>query len=139
MRLVISDSFLNKAMWAVVVLSLGLSACSSEHDAEGETSGEVMAVDRVDEAAKLAIENAPEAEKIEFPAAPVPAATTDDTATVDGMTEDGAAAASTDMAATTDTAATSPEATSTTTTDSAPAANAQSVTATADGAANDSQ
>ena len=90
------------ALWTALVLVMGMSvtACSSDKEA-GAESGEVLAVDRVDEAAKLARENAPEAEDMNFPeTAPMPVAdgTTDGTAT-DGTamdattTEDGATAA----------------------------------------------
>ncbi|MBH0063914.1 MULTISPECIES: hypothetical protein [Psychrobacter] len=53
----------------IVAFSFGVSACG------GEEHEEVMAVDRVDEAAALAIENAPEAEDMKFPeTAAMPAA-----------------------------------------------------------------
>lgn len=54
----------------IVAFSFGVSACSG-----GEEHEEVMAVDRVEEAAALAIENAPEAEDMKFPeTAAMPAA-----------------------------------------------------------------
>ena len=54
----------------IVAFSFGVSACSG-----GEEHEEVMAVDRVEEAAALAIENAPEAEDMKFPeTAAIPAA-----------------------------------------------------------------
>ncbi|WP_367105783.1 cytochrome c5 family protein [uncultured Psychrobacter sp.] len=54
---------LNTALWTALVVSLGVSvsACSG-----GEGSHEVLAVDRVEEAAELARTNAPEAEDFEF-------------------------------------------------------------------------
>ena len=53
----------------IVAFSFGVSACG------GEEHEEVMAVDRVEEAAALAIENAPEAEDMKFPeTAAIPAA-----------------------------------------------------------------
>ncbi|MEK6202751.1 MAG: hypothetical protein N2B04_01730 [Psychrobacter sp.] len=80
-------SVLNTALSTVFIIALGfgISACSG--DKEGE-SHEVLATDRVDEAAALARENAPAAEKMDFPAtAPMPAAD----ATM-MSTEEGAAA-----------------------------------------------
>ncbi|HSP84944.1 MAG TPA: hypothetical protein VLN09_04250 [Psychrobacter sp.] len=105
-------SVLNTALSTVFIVALGfgISACSSEK--EGEESGHVLAVDRVDEAAALAHENAPAAEKMDFPAtAPMPAADATTDATM--STEEGAAAvegtaadatASADSADTADTA-----------------------------------
>lgn len=102
-------SVLNTALSTtfIVALGFGMSACSG--DKEGEHgSHEVMAVDRVDEAAELARANAPEAEKMDFPeTAPMPAAegdaAVDGTATADDATADAATA--TDTGATsTDTA-----------------------------------
>ena len=84
-------SVLNTALSTVFIVALGfgISACSSEK--EGEESGHVLAVDRVDEAAALAHENAPAAEKMDFPAtAPMPAADATTDATM--STEEGAAA-----------------------------------------------
>jgi hypothetical protein len=84
-------SVLNTALSTVFIVALGfgISACSSEK--EGEDSGHVLAVDRVDEAAALAHENAPAAEKMDFPAtAPMPAADATTDATM--STEEGAAA-----------------------------------------------
>ena len=46
----------------IVALGVSVSACSG-----GEEHEEVMAIDRVDEAAELAIKNAPPAEEMEFP------------------------------------------------------------------------
>lgn len=57
---------LSTALSAALLVALGfsMSACSS--DKEGE-SHEVKAVDRVEEAAKLARANGPEAEDMDFP------------------------------------------------------------------------
>ena len=88
----------------IVALGVSVSACSG-----GEEHEEVMAIDRVDEAAELAIKNAPPAEEMEFPeTAPMPA--TDATSTEAAGTataEAGTADADTAEAATdsTDTAA----------------------------------
>lgn len=63
---------INRALWMAltVTVGVGISACSGE-------SEEVHAVDRVEEAATLARENAPEAEDLEFAeTAPMPAADT---------------------------------------------------------------
>ena len=83
-------SVLNTALSTafIVALGFGISACSG--DKEGE-SHEVLAKDRVDEAAELARKNAPAAEEMDFPeTAPMPAvdATTDATMS----TEEGVAA-----------------------------------------------
>lgn len=61
-------SVLNTALSTafVVALGFGISACSGEKEGEHD-SHEVMAVDRVDEAAELARANAPEAEDMDFP------------------------------------------------------------------------
>lgn len=83
----------------IVTLGFGMSACSGEKEGE-QGSHEVMAVDRVDEAAALARKNAPAAEEMDFPkTAPMPVAAVDGAA-VDGTvtTEAGA----TDVATTTD-------------------------------------
>ena len=83
----------------IVTLGFGMSACSGEKEGE-QGSHEVLAVDRVDEAAALARKNAPAAEEMDFPkTAPMPVAATDGAA-VDGTvtTEAGA----TDVATTTD-------------------------------------
>ncbi len=60
-------SVLNTALSTafVVALGFGISACSGEKEGEHD-SHEVMAVDRVDEAAELARANAPEAEAYGF-------------------------------------------------------------------------
>ena len=91
-----------KVLVTAVILSLGVSACSSEKEGASEGSHEVMAVDRVDEAAKLAIENGPEAEDMKFPKTdPMPATAT----AVDGTAatvEAGATATDTTATSTTD-------------------------------------
>ena len=77
----------------IVAFSFGVSACSG-----GEEHEEVMAVDRVEEAAALAIENAPEAEDMKFPetaampAADATATEADGTATAEEGTADTAMA-----------------------------------------------
>ena len=121
------QSVLNTALSTalIVALGFGVSACSS--DKEGEHgSHEVLAIDRVDEAAEMARAKAPEAEKMDFPeaAAPMPAA--EGEAAVEG-------AATTD--ATMTEAATADTATATDSTDAAmtsPAADATENTATTD-------
>ena len=90
-------SVLNTALSTafIVALGFGISACSE--DKEGE-SHEVLAKDRVDEAAELALKNAPEAEELNFPeTAPMPAAEADAAASTESTTastEEGAAATS---------------------------------------------
>lgn len=90
-------SVLNTALSTafIVALGFGVSACSG--DKEGE-SHEVLAKDRVDEAAELARKNAPEAEELNFPeTAPMPAAEADAVASTEATTtstEEGAAATS---------------------------------------------
>ncbi len=123
-------SVLNTALSTafIVALGFGVSACSG--DKEGE-SHEVLAVDRVDEAAELARAKAPAAEEMDFPeTAPMPAAAADGTA-VEGaaatdatMTDAGAVGAETAETAptTTDGAEASVDgAASTDTADAAPA------------------
>ena len=82
----------------IIAFSFGVSACGSheedESHAEGE-SHEVLAIDRVEAAAELALENAPEAEEFDFPETAV--------APVDG-TEATDEAGDTDAADTTDAA-----------------------------------
>lgn len=118
----------------IVALGAGVSACGG-----GEEHEEVLAKDRVDEAAEVARAKAPEAEKMEFPEAPAPmpaadgdvaaaegTATTDAAMTETGTADTATATDSTDAAMTstdagaatdsTDTAAT----TETATTDAAP-------------------
>ena len=83
----------------IVTLGFGMSACSGEKEGE-QGSHEVMAVDRVDEAAALARKNAPAAEEMDFPkTAPMPVAAADGAA-VDGTVT--AEAGATDVATTTD-------------------------------------
>lgn len=113
-----------KVLVTAVILSLGVSACSSEKEGASEGSHEVMAVDRVDEAAKLAIENGPEAEDMKFPkTAPMPAT---DTAVDGNAATDGTAA--TAGTATVEAGATAIDTTATSTTD---ATNADASTADA--------
>lgn len=124
-------SVLNTALSTafIVALGFGISACSG--DKEGE-SHEVLAKDRVDEAAELARKNAPEAEELNFPeTAPMPAAEADAAASTESTTastEEGAAATSEDTAtASADTEVASTETEST----EAPATDAATTDATA--------
>lgn len=80
-----SNKSLSAALLATVVLTLGVSvtSCSSEHE-------EILAVDRVDQAADIARQLAPEAEDMEFPevvAAPMPEVTATDMEVVAGGAE----------------------------------------------------
>ena len=118
-------SVLNTALSTafIVALGFGISACSG--DKEGE-SHEVLAKDRVDEAAELARKNAPEAEELDFPeTAPMPAAEADAAASTESTTastEEGAAATSEATAtasADTEVASTETESTEAPATDSA--------------------
>ena len=127
-------SVLNTALSTafIVALGFGISACSG--DKEGE-SHEVLAKDRVDEAAELARKNAPEAEELNFPeTAPMPAAEADAAASTEATTastEAGAAATSEDTAtasadaevASTETESTEAPATDAATTDATAVAN----------------
>lgn len=61
---------------ALLVASLGLSACNQQKDAAEAESGEVKAVDRVNEAEEIAHANAPAAEDMGFEQS-APAAATD--------------------------------------------------------------
>ena len=82
----------------IIALGFGISACSGEKEGE---SHEVLAKDRVDEAAELARKNAPEAEKMEFPeTAPAPVAEAD--GTVEGAATAEAGTTATDMTDATD-------------------------------------
>lgn len=90
----------------IVTLGFGVTACSG--DKEGE-SHEIMAIDRVDEAAELARKNAPEAEDMEFPeTAPMPVAEAD--GTVEGAATAEAGMTDTAMAETTATDGANPDA-----------------------------
>lgn len=89
-----SNSVANKSMstvlWAALVITMGISvsACSGEK----EHAGEILAVDRVDQAADIARQLAPKAEDMKFPevvAAPVVVATE---ATMDAAATDAAVA-----------------------------------------------
>lgn len=93
MRKTVLNTALSTAF--IVALGVSVSACGGENEHD---SHEVLAKDRVDEAAALAIKNAPPAEDIDFPeTAPMPAAETDaaavegaataETATTDATTE----------------------------------------------------
>ncbi len=78
-----------------LVIALGVSACSSEHE-------EVLAVDRVEQAADIARQNAPEAEDMKFPeTAPMVVAEAAPAADIEAMT-DGAEVATADAPATED-------------------------------------
>ncbi|WP_201511434.1 hypothetical protein [Psychrobacter alimentarius] len=115
------QSVLNTALSTalIVALGFGVSACSS--DKEGEHgSHEVLAIDRVDEAAEMARAKAPEAEKMDFPeaAAPMPAAegeaAVEGAATTDATMTEAATADTTTATDSTDAAMTSPAADATT-------------------------
>ncbi|MCG3872894.1 hypothetical protein [Psychrobacter sp. Ps7] len=82
----------------IIALGFGISACSGEKEGE---SHEVLAKDRVDEAAELARKNAPEAEKMEFPET-APAPVTEAEGTVDGAATAEAGTTATDMTDATD-------------------------------------
>ena len=90
---------LNTALWTALVMTIGVSvsACSSDKEAEGE----VMAVDRVDEAAELAIKNGPKAEDMAFPETP-PMAPATPTGEVDPAAPAEAATTTAEMPAATD-------------------------------------
>ena len=92
-----SNKSLSAALLTTVVLTLGVSlaGCSSEHEEE------ILAVDRVDQAADIARQLAPKAEDMAFPevvAAPMP----DATATDMTVPADSAEAVATDAPATED-------------------------------------
>lgn len=90
MKIGMKETAVSTALWATLLLTMGvsISACSNDKEAAGAESGEVLAKDKVDEAAELARKNAPEAEKLDFPeAAPMPAAETDATADTEAGTE----------------------------------------------------
>ena len=90
MKIGMKKTAVSTALWATLLLTMGvsISACSNDKEAAGAESGEVLAKDKVDEAAELARKNAPEAEKLDFPeAAPMPAADTDATAGTEAGTE----------------------------------------------------
>ena len=82
----------------IIALGFGISACGGEKEGE---SHEVLAKDRVDEAAELARKNAPEAEKMEFPET-APAPVTEADGTVDGAATAEAGTTATDMTDATD-------------------------------------
>jgi len=113
MRKTVLNTALSTAF--IVALGVSVSACGGENEHD---SHEVLAKDRVDEAAALAIKNAPPAEDIDFPeTAPMPAAETDAAAV------EGAATAET---ATTEAETTGADMSETAATDSAGAAGAGS-------------
>ena len=90
MKIGMTKTAVSTALWATLLLTMGvsISACSNDKEAAGAESGEVLAKDKVDEAAELARKNAPEAEKLDFPeTAPMPAAETDATADTAAGTE----------------------------------------------------
>ena len=90
MKIGMKKTAVSTALWATLLLTMGvsISACSNDKEAAGAESGEVLAKDKVDEAAELARKNAPEAEKLDFPeAAPMPAAETDATTDTEAGTE----------------------------------------------------
>lgn len=97
---------LDRSLWTalIITVSVGVSACSGDKDAKGE----ILAVDRVDQAADIARQLAPEAEDMNFPEA-TPVAAMDDavdedmtdeemTAATDMPAEDAAAEATEDLA-----------------------------------------
>ena len=97
-----SSKSLSAALLTTLAIALGasLTGCSSEHE-------EILAVDRVDQAADIARQLAPKAEDMAFPevvAAPMPdAAATDMAATTDGaevVATDATAAPATEALAT---------------------------------------
>lgn len=113
MRKTVLNTALSTAF--IVALGVSVSACGGENEHD---SHEVLAKDRVDEAAALAIKNAPPAEDIDFPeTAPMPAAEADAAAV------EGAATAET---ATTEAETTGADMTETAATDNAGAAGAGS-------------
>lgn len=82
MRKTVLNTALSTAF--IVALGVSVSACGGENEHD---SHEVLAKDRVDEAAALAIKNAPPAEDIDFPeTAPMPAAEADAAATAETAT-----------------------------------------------------
>ena len=90
MKIGMKKTAVSTALWATLLLTMGvsISACSNDKEAAGAESGEVLAKDKVDEAAELARKNAPEAEKLDFPeAAPMPAAETDAATDTEAGTE----------------------------------------------------
>ena len=136
MKIGMKKTAVSTALWATLLLTMGvsISACSNDKEAAGAESGEVLAKDKVDEAAELARKNAPEAEKLDFPeTAPMPAAETDATADTEAGTEtataqDGtvatdASAAPATASADTEVASTDTEMAGTDATANAPASN----------------
>lgn len=95
---------LNMALSAALLVALGFSVSACSSDKEGE-SHEVKAVDRVEEAGKLARANGPEAEDMGFPETDPMATVATEDATVTAATTDMPAATDTTGASTTETAA----------------------------------
>jgi cytochrome c5 len=90
-----SKNSLNSALCATLVLALGISisACSSEHEEE------ILAIDRVEQAADIARQNGPKAEDMEFPeVAPMVVAAADPAADM-AAPMDGSEVATVDAAA----------------------------------------
>lgn len=138
MKIGMKKTAVSTALWATLLLTMGvsISACSNDKEAAGAESGEVLAKDKVDEAAELARKNAPEAEKLDFPeAAPMPAAETDATADTaagtetataqDGTVATDASEAPATASADTEVASTGTEMAGTDATANAPASNQQ--------------
>ncbi|MGP9556317.1 hypothetical protein [Psychrobacter sp. AOP7-A1-24] len=109
MKKTVFNTVLSTAL--IVALGVSVSACG------GEEHEEVLAIDRVDEAAELAIKNSPPVEEMDFPeTAPMPATDAagteaDGTATAEAgaadtesATAEATAADSADAAASTDSA-----------------------------------
>ncbi len=93
-----SKNSLSSALCTTLVLTLGISitACSSGHEEQ------ILAVDRVDQAADIARQNAPAAEDMEFPeTAPMVVAVADPAADM-AMPTDGSDVATVDAAAATE-------------------------------------
>lgn len=117
---------LNTALSTAFILALGvsLSACGSEKEGEshGGDSHEVLAKERVDEAAELARENAPEPIDMDFPDTPPMAAANTEgmdaegTASADAAMDNGASETTSDANMGTDAAADSADTPATTTT-----------------------
>ena len=92
---------LNTVMSTALIMAMGVSvsACGGGEDHK------VLAKDRVDEAAELALKKAPPAEKMEFPET-APAPVTETAGTVDGAATAEAGTTATDMPVATDSAET---------------------------------
>ena len=101
MKKTVLSTSLRTIIGAVFAVTLGVSVSACSNDKEAATkSGEVMAVDRVDAAAELAIKNGPKAEDMAFEATPpVATAAATDTATAAAPATADAATAETATAA----------------------------------------